>query len=53
MKILSRLKLPENNYSVTATGAQNFLGYDDAQSIENPRINNHIFTAPSAHNFLA
>ena len=36
-----------NNYSVTASGAQIFLGYDDNQSFETPIINNHSVTTPS------
>ena len=46
METLSRLKLPEKNYSVTAPGEYILLGYDDAKLFETPRINNHCVTAP-------
>ena len=49
MMMLSCLKLLENNYIFTAPGDQILLVYDDDQSFYTPRINNHSFTAPSAH----
>ena len=39
-------------YSVTAPGALILLGYDDDQSFETPRINNHSVTSPSANILL-
>ena len=48
MTMIGHLKLPENNYNVTAPGAHIFLVYDDARSFEFPIRNNHSVTAPSA-----
>ena len=47
IKILSRLKTPENNSSITAPGAHILLDFDDARSFDTPRINNHNVTATS------
>ena len=47
MMMIIRLKLTEKKNSVTTPGVHILLGYDDAQSFETPRINNHSFNAPS------
>ena len=48
MTMLSSLKPPGKNYSVTEPGAHILLGYDNAQYFETPRIKNHSVTSPTA-----
>ena len=53
--MLSRLKLPENNYSVTAPGAHMFLDYDDAQFFwdsQNKQSQFHCTKCPDCFGWL-
>ena len=52
MTIFSRLKPPENSYSVTVPRAHIFFSYNDYQSFETPRINNRSETAPNSQILL-
>ena len=45
--MLSRLKIPKNNYSITAPGAHILLVFDDDWMFDTPKTNNHGVTAQS------